>query len=136
MPHAACAIVAVETGRPCATYGLILADALQTVGIGAHRRAVLHFFDYLREASGVHVVFNEILRYNSVDRLRDAVAESVVDHGDSCAARGHRGHVVFGIISVALAAGGQHIAVGVVGLRRNLVVGIISPTAGVDRAEG
>jgi hypothetical protein len=48
----------------------------------------------------------------------------VVEHGDRGAVGGYRGHVAFGVVGEVLAAGESGVAVGVVRLRRDIVVGV------------
>jgi len=99
---------------------LILTDPLQSVGISALQHAVDRLLEDLRQAGWVHVVLHKIRRRHVAHLLCHAVAEGVVDHCNRAAV--HRHKVVLRVVGEGLAAGGERVAVGVVGLWREPVV--------------
>ena len=133
------AIIAVEAGRPRAVDLLVLADALQAVGVRSLDDAVDRLLEDLRQAGRVHVVLHKVLRRHVAHLLCYAVAEAIVDHCNRAAV--HRHKVVLRVVGEGLAAGGGGVAVGVVGLWREPVVEVEAVEAdrlhagqrGVDR---
>jgi hypothetical protein len=75
--HIPVAVVAVEARRPSAIDLLILADALQAIGVGAGDRAADHFVHHLRVARGIERI-HQILGGGAAHRLRHPVAVAVV----------------------------------------------------------
>ena len=139
LAYASESVVAVEAGRPCALDLLVLADALQAVGVGALEHAVDRLLEDLRQAGRVHIVLYQIRRRHVAHLLCYAVAEGVVDHCNRAAV--HRYKMVLRVVGEALAAGGERVAVCVVGLWREPVVEVEAVEAdrlhagqrGVDR---
>ena len=104
MPHRASAVVLVEARRERAVHLLQLADALQAVGVSAHRLAIDQLRDHLRIAGGAQIV-HQVLRGDAVGRFGDKLPETVVRQRNLPAI--HRDQFQPGVVGVRVAAGGS-----------------------------
>jgi hypothetical protein len=82
LPHRPATVVTVEARCPGSADYLVLVDAPQAIGVGAGDDAIDCLIEDLRITGRIYIVLDQILGGDSASRLRNAIAESVVDQRD------------------------------------------------------